>query len=29
VVLAATHQGALAYCALDDLKRHAAEIDPE
>jgi uncharacterized protein (DUF2237 family) len=29
VVLAATHQGALEYCALDDLTRHAAEIDPD
>ncbi len=25
VVLAATHQGALEYCALEDLRRHAAE----
>lgn len=24
IVLAATHQGALAYCDLEDLKRHAA-----
>jgi uncharacterized protein (DUF2237 family) len=29
VVLAATHQGALDYCTLADLTRHAAEIDPD
>jgi hypothetical protein len=26
VVLRATHQGALDYCALDDLKRHAIDL---
>ncbi|MCW3473852.1 DUF2237 family protein [Limobrevibacterium gyesilva] len=26
VVLAATHEGALRYCDLEDLKRHAADI---
>jgi uncharacterized protein (DUF2237 family) len=26
VVLRATHQGALDYCALDDLKRHAVDL---
>jgi uncharacterized protein (DUF2237 family) len=26
VVLRATHEGALAYCALDDLKRHAIDL---
>jgi uncharacterized protein (DUF2237 family) len=27
VVLEATHQGALAYCRLEDLRRHAAQAD--
>jgi uncharacterized protein (DUF2237 family) len=27
VVLAATHQAALEFCTLDDLRRHAAEAD--
>jgi hypothetical protein len=27
VVLRATHQGALDYCALDDLKRHAIDVN--
>ena len=27
VVLRATHQGALDYCALDDLKRHAIDLN--
>jgi hypothetical protein len=26
VVLRATHQGALSYCALEDLKRHAIDL---
>ncbi len=26
VVLRATHEGALDYCALDDLKRHAVDL---
>jgi uncharacterized protein len=27
VVLRATHEGALQFCSLDDLKRHAADLD--